>query len=118
MSISGYHMREAGAAGVQELAFSLADGFEYVRWGIERGLEVDDFAPRLAFFFDAHNDFFEEICKMRAARRIWAREMRERFGARSERSWWMRFHSQTAGCSLTEQQPENNVVRTTIQALA
>jgi methylmalonyl-CoA mutase N-terminal domain/subunit len=111
-------MREAGADAVQELAFTLADGFEYVRWGIERGLEVDEFAPRLAFFFDAHNDFFEEICKLRAARRIWAREMRERFGAQDERSLWMRFHTQTAGVSLTEQQAELNVVRTAVQALA
>jgi methylmalonyl-CoA mutase N-terminal domain/subunit len=118
VSISGYHMREAGADAVQELAFTLADGFEYVRWGVERGLEVDEFAPRLAFFFDAHNDFFEEICKLRAARRIWAHEMRERFGARDERSLWMRFHTQTAGVSLTEQQAELNVVRTAIQALA
>ena len=118
ISISGYHMREAGATATQELAFTLADGFEYVRWAIDRGLDVDAFAPRLSFFFDAHNDLFEEVCKLRAARRIWAREMRERFGARSERSWWMRFHTQTAGCSLTEQQPEINVVRTTIQALA
>jgi methylmalonyl-CoA mutase, N-terminal domain len=118
ISISGYHMREAGASASQELAFTLADGFEYVRWALDRGLDLDEFAPRLSFFFDAHNDFFEEICKLRAARRIWARELRERFGARSERSWWMRFHTQTAGCSLTEQQPENNIVRTTIQALA
>jgi methylmalonyl-CoA mutase N-terminal domain/subunit len=118
ISISGYHMREAGANAIQELAFTLADGFEYVRWAIERGLDVDEFAPRLAFFFDAHNDFFEEICKLRAARRIWAREMRETFGAKSERSLWMRFHSQTAGVSLTEQQSEINIVRTTIQALA
>jgi methylmalonyl-CoA mutase N-terminal domain/subunit len=118
ISISGYHMREAGANAIQELAFTLADGFEYVRWGLERGLDVDEFAPRLAFFFDVHNDFFEEICKLRAARRIWAREMRETFGATSERSWWMRFHSQTAGASLTEQQSEINIVRTTIQALA
>ena len=118
ISISGYHIREAGATAVQELAFTLADGFEYVKWGIERGLDVDEFAPRLSFFFNAHNDFFEEIAKFRAARRIWAREMRERFGARNPRSWWMRFHTQTAGCSLTAQQPENNIVRTAIQALA
>jgi methylmalonyl-CoA mutase, N-terminal domain len=118
ISISGYHMREAGANAIQELAFTLADGFEYVRWAIDRGLDVDEFAPRLAFFFDAHNDFFEEICKLRAARRIWAREMRNTFGATSERSLWMRFHTQTAGVSLTEQQPEINIVRTTIQALA
>ncbi|HIP96909.1 MAG TPA: methylmalonyl-CoA mutase [Anaerolineae bacterium] len=118
ISISGYHIREAGATAVQELAFTLADGMEYVRWGIERGLDVDTFAPRLSFFFNSHNDFFEEIAKFRAARRIWAREMRETFGAKNPRSWWMRFHSQTAGCSLTAQQPENNIVRTAIQALA
>ena len=118
ISISGYHIREAGATAVQELAFTLADGFEYVKAGIERGLDVDEFAPRLSFFFNAHNDFFEEIAKFRAARRIWAREMRERFGAKNPRSWWMRFHTQTAGCSLTAQQPENNIVRTAIQALA
>ncbi len=118
ISISGYHIREAGSTAVQELAFTLADGFEYVRWCLERGLDIDDFAPRLSFFFNAHNDFFEEIAKFRAARRIWAREMRETFGARNPRSWWMRFHTQTAGCSLTAQQPENNVVRVTIQALA
>jgi methylmalonyl-CoA mutase, N-terminal domain len=118
ISISGYHIREAGANAIQELAFTLADGFEYVRWASERGLDVDEFAPRFSFFFDAHNDFFEEICKLRAARRIWAREMKQRFGAKSDRSLWMRFHTQTAGVSLTEQQAENNVVRTTIQALA
>jgi methylmalonyl-CoA mutase N-terminal domain/subunit len=118
ISISGYHIREAGATAVQELAFTLADGFEYVKAGMERGLDVDEFASRLSFFFNAHNDFFEEIAKYRAARRIWAREMKERFGAKNPRSWWLRFHTQTAGCSLTAQQPENNVVRTTIQALA
>ena len=118
ISISGYHIREAGATAVQELAFTLADGFEYVKWGIERGLDVDEFAPRLSFFFNAHNDFFEEVAKYRAARRIWAREMKETFGAENPRSWWMRFHTQTAGCSLTAQQPENNIVRTAIQALA
>ena len=118
ISISGYHIREAGATAVQELAFTLYDGFEYVKAGIERGLDVDEFAPRLSFFFNAHNDFFEEIAKFRAARRIWAREMRHRFGAKNPRSWWMRFHTQTAGCTLTAQQPENNIVRTTIQALA
>ncbi len=118
ISISGYHIREAGSTALQELAFTLADGFEYVKAGIERGLDVDEFAPRLSFFFNAHNDFFEEIAKYRAARRIWAREMKERFGAKNPRSWWLRFHTQTAGCSLTAQQPENNVVRTTIQALA
>ncbi len=118
ISISGYHIREAGSTAVQELAFTLADGFEYVRWGIQRGLDVDDFAPRLSFFFNSHNDFFEEICKFRAARRIWAREMRETFGARMPRSWLLRFHTQTAGCSLTAHQPENNIVRTAWQALA
>ena len=118
ISISGYHIREAGATAAQELAFTLADGFEYVKWGMERGLDVDEFAPRLSFFFNAHNDFFEEIAKYRAARRIWAREMKETFGAKNPRSWWMRFHTQTAGCSLTAQQPENNIVRTAIQALA
>ncbi len=118
ISISGYHIREAGSTAAQELAFTLLDGFEYVRWSIERGLDVDEFAPRLSFFFNAHNDFFEEIAKYRAARRIWATEMRDTFGAKSERSWWLRFHTQTAGCSLTAQQPENNIVRTAIQALA
>jgi methylmalonyl-CoA mutase N-terminal domain/subunit len=118
ISISGYHIREAGATAVQELAFTLADGFAYVKAGIERGLDVDEFAPRLSFFFNAHNDFFEEIAKFRAARRIWAQEMRETFDAKNPRSWWMRFHTQTAGCSLTAQQPENNIVRTAIQALA
>jgi methylmalonyl-CoA mutase N-terminal domain/subunit len=118
ISISGYHIREAGSTAAQELAFTLADGMEYVRWGIKRGLNVDDFAPRLSFFFNAHNDFFEEIAKYRAARRIWAREMRETFGAQNPRSWLMRFHTQTAGVSLTAQQPENNVVRVAIQALA
>jgi len=118
ISISGYHIREAGSTAAQELAFTLADGLAYVQAALERGLEVDSFAPRLSFFFNAHNDFFEEIAKYRAARRIWAREMRERFHARDPRSWWLRFHTQTAGCSLTAQQPENNIVRTTIQALA
>jgi len=118
ISISGYHIREAGSTAAQELAFTLADGLEYVRWGIARGLDVDEFAPRLSFFFNAHNDFFEEIAKYRAARRIWAREMRETFGAKDPRSWLMRFHTQTAGVSLTAQQPENNVVRVAIQALA
>ena len=118
ISISGYHIREAGATAAQELAFTLADGMEYVRWGLERGLAIDEFAPRLSFFFNAHNDFFEEIAKYRAARRIWAHEMRHTFGARDPRSWLLRFHSQTAGVSLTAQQPENNVVRTTVQALA
>jgi methylmalonyl-CoA mutase N-terminal domain/subunit len=118
VSVSGYHIREAGSTAVQELAFTLADGLEYVRWGLERGLDVDDFAPRISFFFNVHNDFFEEIAKLRAARRIWAREMRETFGARDPRSWLMRFHCQTAGVSLTAQQPENNLVRVAIQALA
>jgi methylmalonyl-CoA mutase N-terminal domain/subunit len=117
ISISGYHIREAGATAQQELAFTLADGFAYVQAAIERGLDVDDFAPRLSFFFNAHIDFFEEIAKYRAARRIWAREMRETFGARDPASWRMRFHTQTAGVSLTAQQPLNNVVRTTLEAL-
>ena len=118
ISISGYHIREAGATAGQELAFTLANGMEYVRWGIDRGLRVDDFAPRLSFFFNAHNDLFEEIAKYRAARRIWAREMRDTFGAKNPRSWLLRTHAQTAGVSLTAQQPEMNIVRTTIQALA
>jgi methylmalonyl-CoA mutase, N-terminal domain len=118
ISISGYHIREAGSTAAQELAFTLADGFTYVEWAIERGLDVDDFAPRLSFFFNAHLDFFEEIAKYRAARRIWARELRDRFGARNPRSWLMRFHTQTAGVSLTAQQPEVNIVRTAIEALA
>ena len=118
ISISGYHIREAGSTAAQELAFTLGDGLEYVRWGIARGMSVDDFAPRLSFFFNAHNDFFEEIAKYRAARRIWAREMRETFQAKNPRSWLLRFHTQTAGVSLTAQQPENNVVRVAIQALA
>jgi len=118
ISISGYHIREAGSTAAQELAFTLADGFEYVRWALKRGLDIDDFAPRLSFFFNAHNDFFEEIAKYRAARRIWAREMKETFGARNNRSLLMRFHTQTAGVSLTAQQPETNVVRVALQALA
>ncbi len=118
ISISGYHIREAGATAVQELAFTLADGFEYVRWCLERGLDIDEFAPRLSFFFNSHNDFFEEVAKFRAGRRIWAREMRERFGAKNPRSWWLRFHTQTAGVSLTAQQPEVNLIRIAIQALA
>jgi methylmalonyl-CoA mutase, N-terminal domain len=118
ISISGYHIREAGSTAAQELAFTLADGLEYVRWGLARGLDIDAFAPRLSFFFNAHNDFFEEIAKYRAARRIWAREMKETFGAKNPRSWLMRFHTQTAGVSLTAQQPENNIVRVAIQALA
>ncbi|NQT48672.1 MAG: methylmalonyl-CoA mutase family protein [Chloroflexi bacterium] len=118
ISISGYHIREAGATAQQELAFTLADGFTYVQIGMERGLNVDEFAPRLSFFFNCHNDFFEEVAKFRAARRVWAREMKERFGAKEERSCWLRFHAQTAGCTLTGQQVENNIVRTTLQALA
>jgi methylmalonyl-CoA mutase N-terminal domain/subunit len=118
ISISGYHIREAGSTAAQELAFTLADGFAYVEAGIQRGLDVDEFAPRLSFFFNAHIDFFEEIAKYRAARRIWARHMRERFGAKDERSLKLRFHTQTAGCSLTAQQIENNVARTAFEALA
>ena len=118
ISISGYHIREAGSTAAQELAFTLADGFTYVERGIARGLDVDSFAPRLSFFFDIHNDFFEEIAKLRAARRIWARTMREKYGARDPRSWMLRFHSQTAGVTLTAQQPMNNVVRVAYQALA
>src|SRR5438094_827330 len=118
ISISGYHIREAGSTAAQELAFTLADGFAYVEAALERGLDVDDFAPRLSFFFNAHLDFFEEIAKYRAARRIWARELRERYGARNPRSWLMRFHTQTAGVSLTAQQPEVNIVRTALEALA
>jgi methylmalonyl-CoA mutase N-terminal domain/subunit len=118
ISISGYHIREAGATAVQELAFTLADGLEYVRWALDRGLDIDEFAPRLSFFFNAHNDFFEEIAKYRAARRIWAKEIRDTFGAKSPRSWLMRFHTQTAGVSLTAQQPEINIIRVAIQALA
>jgi methylmalonyl-CoA mutase, N-terminal domain len=118
ISISGYHIREAGSTAAQELAFTLADGFTYVERGKARGLDVDDFAPRLSFFWDIHNDFFEEIAKLRAARRIWARRMKEKYGAKSPRSWVMRFHSQTAGVTLTAQQPMNNVVRVAYQALA
>jgi methylmalonyl-CoA mutase, N-terminal domain len=118
ISISGYHIREAGSTAIQELAFTLRDGIEYVEWGVRRGMDVDDFAPRLSFFFNAHNDFFEEIAKYRAARRIWHKTMTERFGAKNPRSWALRFHTQTAGCSLAAQQPYNNVVRTALQALA
>ncbi|MDI6708698.1 MAG: methylmalonyl-CoA mutase family protein [Candidatus Thermoplasmatota archaeon] len=118
ISISGYHIREAGATAVQELAFTLADGCTYVEEAIKRGLNVDDFAPRLSFFFNAHNDLFEEVAKFRAARRIWAKIMKERFKAKKKRSLWLRFHTQTAGCSATAQQPEINIIRTTIQALA
>ena len=118
ISISGYHIREAGSTAAQELAFTLADGFAYVEAGIDAGLDVDRFAPRLSFFFNAHIDFFEEICKYRAARRIWARRMKEKYGAKDERSLKLRFHTQTAGCSLTAQEPENNIIRTTIEALS
>lgn len=118
ISISGYHIREAGSTAAQELAFTLSDGFEYIRWALARGLDIDEFAPRLSLFFNAHNDFFEEIAKYRAARRIWARELRHTFMAENPRSWLMRFHTQTAGVSLTSQQPENNIVRVAIQALA
>jgi methylmalonyl-CoA mutase N-terminal domain/subunit len=118
VSVSGYHIREAGSTALQELAFTLRDGMEYVQYGIDAGLDVDDFAPRISFFFNSHSDFFEEIAKFRAARRIWAEVMRDRFGARSERSWKLRFHTQTAGVSLTAQQPYNNVVRTALQAMA
>jgi methylmalonyl-CoA mutase N-terminal domain/subunit len=118
ISISGYHIREAGSTAVQELAFTLADGFAYVEAGIEAGLDVDTFAPRLSHFFNSHLDFFEEIAKFRAARRIWSKRMKNKYGAKSPRSWILRFHTQTAGCSLTEQQPENNIVRTALQALA
>ena len=118
ISVSGYHIREAGATALQELAFTLRDGIEYVQWGVDAGLAVDDFVPRISFFFNAHSDFFEEIAKYRAARKVWAAVMRDRFGAKSERSWKLRFHTQTAGVSLTAQQPYNNVVRTALQALA
>jgi methylmalonyl-CoA mutase N-terminal domain/subunit len=118
VSVSGYHIREAGSTALQELAFTLRDGIEYVQYGIDAGLDVDEFAPRLSFFFNSHSDFFEEIAKFRAARRLWAEVMRDRFGAKDERSWKLRFHAQTAGVSLTAQQPYNNVVRTALQALA
>src|SRR3954464_4647939 len=118
ISVSGYHIREAGATAVQELAFTLRDGLEYVQWGVDAGLKVDEFVPRISFFFNAHSDFFEEIAKYRAARKLWAEAMRDRFGATDERSWKLRFHTQTAGVSLTAQQPYNNVVRTAIQALS
>ncbi|MCL4463749.1 MAG: methylmalonyl-CoA mutase family protein, partial [Firmicutes bacterium] len=118
VSISGYHIREAGSTAVQELAFTLADGFAYVEAGIKAGLDVDTFAPRLSFFFNAHMDFFEEIAKYRAARRIWAKRMKEKYGAKDERSLLLRFHTQTAGCSLTAQQAENNIVRTAYEALS
>lgn len=118
ISISGYHIREAGSTAAQELAFTLADGFAYIEACIERGMDVDSFAPRLSFFFNSHLDFFEEIAKFRAARRIYARRMKEKYGAKNPRSWWLRFHTQTAGCSLTAQQPENNIIRTAFEALA
>ena len=118
LSVSGYHIREAGSTAAQELAFTLADGFGYVELGLSRGLAVDDFAPGLSFFFDAHIDFFEEIAKFRAARRIWARWLRDRFGATTAKAQWLRFHTQTAGVSLTAQQPYNNVVRTAVEAMA
>lgn len=118
ISISGYHIREAGSTAAQELAFTLADGFTYVEYGIKAGMNVDDFAPRLSFFFNSHLDFFEEIAKFRAARRIWARRMKTKYGAKNPRSWLLRFHTQTAGCSLTAQQPENNIIRTAYEALA
>ena len=118
ISVSGYHIREAGSTAVQELAYTLTDGFEYVEWALKRGLDVDEFAPRISFFFNAHNDFFEEICKFRAARRIWAKEMRHRYGAKNPQSWMLRTHAQTAGVSLTAQQPLINIARVAIQALA
>jgi len=118
VSVSGYHIREAGSTAVQELAYTLADGFAYIEACIERGMNVDEFAPRISFFFNSHLDFFEEIAKFRAARRIYAKRMKERYKAKNPRSWWLRFHTQTAGCTLTAQQPENNIVRTAIQALA
>src|SRR5215208_3384025 len=118
VSVSGYHIREAGSTALQELAFTLRDGIEYIQYGVDAGLDVDDFAPRISFFFNSHSDFFEEIAKFRAARKIWADVMRNRFGATDERSWKLRFHTQTAGVSLTAQQPYNNVVRTAVQALA
>src|SRR4029450_13026718 len=118
ISVSGYHIREAGSTSLQELAFTLRDGREYVQYGVDAGLDVDDFVPRLSFFFNSHSDFFEEIAKYRAARKLWAEAMRERFAARNPRSWQLRFHTQTAGVSLTAQQPYNNVVRTALQALA
>jgi methylmalonyl-CoA mutase N-terminal domain/subunit len=118
LSVSGYHIREAGSTAAQELAFTLADGFGYVELGLSRGLDVEKFAPGLSFFFDAHIDFFEEIAKFRAARRIWARHLRDDYGATSEKALWLKFHTQTAGVSLTAQQPVNNVVRTAVEALA
>ncbi|MBK8946043.1 MAG: methylmalonyl-CoA mutase family protein [Ignavibacteriae bacterium] len=118
VSVSGYHIREAGATAAQELAYTLADGFAYIEHAIERGMDIDEFAPRISFFFNSHLDFFEEIAKYRAARRIYAKHMKEKYGAKNPRSWWMRFHTQTAGCTLTAQQPENNIIRTAFQAMA
>ncbi|MBN8546738.1 MAG: methylmalonyl-CoA mutase family protein [Ignavibacteria bacterium] len=118
VSVSGYHIREAGSTSVQELAYTLADGFAYIEACMERGMDIDEFAPRISFFFNSHLDFFEEIAKFRAARRIYAKRMKEKYGAKNPRSWWLRFHTQTAGCTLTAQQPENNIVRTAFQALA
>ena len=118
ISVSGYHIREAGSTAVQELAYTLADGFAYIEDAVKRGLDIDEFAPRISFFFNSHLDFFEEIAKYRAARRIYAKRMKEKYGAKNPRSWWLRFHTQTAGCTLTAQQPENNIVRTAFQALA
>ena len=118
VSVSGYHIREAGSTAVQELAYTLADGFAYIEAAIERGLDVDEFAPRISFFFNSHLDFFEEIAKFRAARRIYSKRMKDKYGAKNPRSWWLRFHTQTAGCTLTAQQPENNIVRTAFQAMA
>jgi methylmalonyl-CoA mutase N-terminal domain/subunit len=118
VSVSGYHIREAGSTSVQELAYTLADGFAYIEACIERGMDVDSFAPRISFFFNSHLDFFEEIAKFRASRKIYAKRMKEKYGAKNPRSWWLRFHTQTAGCTLTAQQPENNIVRTAFQALA
>ncbi|MDR3609085.1 MAG: methylmalonyl-CoA mutase family protein [Ignavibacteriaceae bacterium] len=118
VSVSGYHIREAGSTAVQELAYTLADGFSYIEHCIARGMDIDDFAPRISFFFNSHLDFFEEIAKYRAARKIFAKRMKEKYGAKNPRSWWLRFHSQTAGCTLTAQQPENNIIRTAFQALA
>src|SRR5439155_11339331 len=118
ISVSGYHIREAGATALQELAFTLRDGVEYVKYGVTRGMDVDEFVSRLSFFFNTHNDFFEEIAKYRAARRLWAREMKARFRPENAASLALRFHTQTAGCALTAQQPYNNVIRVTLQALA
>src|SRR5436305_6293766 len=118
VSISGYHIREAGSTALQELAFTIYDGVEYVEWALRRGLDVDEFGPRLSFFFNSHNDFFEEIAKFRAARKVWYRLMKDRFDAKNQRTWLMRFHTQTAGVSLTAQQPLNNIARVAIQGLA